>query len=206
MNSGTATAGIVSPKGGATFGPWKSTEFYLNAGTGFHSNNALGTTITRDTRRGTPVDASRRWCARRAPKSACAPSRCRICRARCRCGRCGWVGAGLQRRHRRDRAGAGEQALRRRDRQLLQPRQVAGVRRRCVVVACAVQRASIRPGDMCRKRSAPSCPAGASVDNFHRTFGSLRLRYFGPRALVEDNSVRSKATTLVNLQGGISVR
>jgi hypothetical protein len=48
VNSGTASAGIVSPKAGATFGPWKSTEFYINAGTGFHSNNALGTTITRD--------------------------------------------------------------------------------------------------------------------------------------------------------------
>jgi outer membrane receptor protein involved in Fe transport len=43
---------------------------------------------------------------------------------------------------------------------------------------------------------------GASVDNFHRTFGSLRLRYFGPRPLTEDNSVRSKSTTLLNLEGG----
>jgi len=43
---------------------------------------------------------------------------------------------------------------------------------------------------------------GASIDNFHRTFASLRLRYFGPRALVEDNSVRSRATTLLNFEGG----
>jgi outer membrane receptor protein involved in Fe transport len=43
---------------------------------------------------------------------------------------------------------------------------------------------------------------GASVDNFHRMFGSLRLRYFGPRPLVEDNSVRSQATTLLNLEAG----
>jgi outer membrane receptor protein involved in Fe transport len=43
---------------------------------------------------------------------------------------------------------------------------------------------------------------GASVDNFHRTFGSLRIRYFGPRPLVDDNSVRSKATTLLNAEGG----
>ena len=43
---------------------------------------------------------------------------------------------------------------------------------------------------------------GASVDNFHRMFGSLRLRYFGPRPLVADNSVRSKATTLLNLRRG----
>jgi len=43
---------------------------------------------------------------------------------------------------------------------------------------------------------------GAAIDNFHRTFGSLRLRYFGPRALVEDNSVKSQATTLLNAEGG----
>ena len=45
VNSGTAAAGMVSPKAGVTLGPWKSTELYANAGTGFHSNNALGTTI-----------------------------------------------------------------------------------------------------------------------------------------------------------------
>ncbi len=47
-NSGSARAGIVSPKGTVTLGPWRSTEFYVNAGTGFHSNNALGTTIQFD--------------------------------------------------------------------------------------------------------------------------------------------------------------
>jgi outer membrane receptor protein involved in Fe transport len=36
-------------------------------------------------------------------------------------------------------------------------------------------------------------------------YGSLRLRYFGPRALVEDNSVRSDSTTLVNLSAGYDV-
>jgi outer membrane receptor protein involved in Fe transport len=44
--------------------------------------------------------------------------------------------------------------------------------------------------------------AGAALDNFHKTFGAIRLRYFGPRALIEDDSVRSKATTLVNIEGG----
>ena len=29
------------------FGPWAKTEFYVNAGSGFHSNDARGTTITR---------------------------------------------------------------------------------------------------------------------------------------------------------------
>jgi outer membrane receptor protein involved in Fe transport len=33
----------------------------------------------------------------------------------------------------------------------------------------------------------------------------LRLRYFGPRPLIEDNSVRSKSSTLVNLLAGYRV-
>jgi hypothetical protein len=44
--------------------------------------------------------------------------------------------------------------------------------------------------------------AGATVDGFRRAFGSVRWRYFGPRTLLEDDSVKSKATSLVNLQGG----
>jgi hypothetical protein len=47
--------------------------------------------------------------------------------------------------------------------------------------------------------------AGASVNGFHRTFGSLRWRYFGPRALIENNSVRSNPTSLINVQGGYQV-
>ena len=47
--------------------------------------------------------------------------------------------------------------------------------------------------------------AGASIDNFHRASGSIRLRYFGPRALTQDNSVQSHPTTLVNLDGGCQV-
>jgi hypothetical protein len=44
--------------------------------------------------------------------------------------------------------------------------------------------------------------AGVTVDTYHKAFGSLRWRYFGPRALVEDDSQQSKATSLVNLQAG----
>jgi outer membrane receptor protein involved in Fe transport len=41
-NSGTATASVVSPKLGIVLGPWQRTEFYANAGRGFHSNHANG--------------------------------------------------------------------------------------------------------------------------------------------------------------------
>jgi len=47
-NSGDELAGIVSPKFSAIFGPWNQTEFYLNFGTGFHSNDSRGTTTVVD--------------------------------------------------------------------------------------------------------------------------------------------------------------
>ena len=47
-NSGNTTASIFSPKLSLIFGPWASTEVYLNGGFGFHSNDARGTTITVD--------------------------------------------------------------------------------------------------------------------------------------------------------------
>jgi hypothetical protein len=37
-------------------------------------------------------------------------------------------------------------------------------------------------------------------------FGSLRLRYFGPRPLIEDNSVRSRASTVLNAEAGYRSR
>ena len=42
LNSGDGSDGLVSPKFGAIFGPWNGTEVYVNAGTGFHSNDARG--------------------------------------------------------------------------------------------------------------------------------------------------------------------
>lgn len=39
--------------------------------------------------------------------------------------------------------------------------------------------------------------AGVSLHNFHGFEAALRCRYFGPRALIEDNSVRSKPTALL---------
>jgi outer membrane receptor protein involved in Fe transport len=47
--------------------------------------------------------------------------------------------------------------------------------------------------------------AGVSVDELGRFFGSLRLRHFGPRPLIEDDSVRSSSSTLVNARLGYGV-
>jgi hypothetical protein len=46
---------------------------------------------------------------------------------------------------------------------------------------------------------------GATLNNFHRFDGSVRWRYFGPRALIEDNSERSRATSLISLDAGYRI-
>lgn len=57
-NSGRAQAAIGSPKAGIVFGPFYKTEFFINAGEGFHSNDARGVTITQSPADGSPVDSS----------------------------------------------------------------------------------------------------------------------------------------------------
>jgi hypothetical protein len=42
LNSGSASAGKLSPKFSAVLGPWSKTEFFFNLGQGFHSNDARG--------------------------------------------------------------------------------------------------------------------------------------------------------------------
>jgi outer membrane receptor protein involved in Fe transport len=57
-NSGRTQAAIGSPKAGIVFGPFYKTEFFINAGEGFHSNDARGVTITQSPTDGSPVDSS----------------------------------------------------------------------------------------------------------------------------------------------------
>jgi hypothetical protein len=54
-NSGTETGAIVGPKASLVLGPWARTEVYANAGLGFHSNDARGATITIDPGSGEPA-------------------------------------------------------------------------------------------------------------------------------------------------------
>jgi len=54
-NSGSQHASIVSPKLAIIMGPWEKTEFFLNVGSGFHSNDARGVTSTVSPKEGTAV-------------------------------------------------------------------------------------------------------------------------------------------------------
>jgi outer membrane receptor protein involved in Fe transport len=200
-NGGTDTAGIISPKGTATFGPWRSTEFYVNAGTGFHSNSALGTTLKYDANGNsispvTPLVRARG--AEVGVRTVAVPH--------------------LQSTVSLWTLHLASELVYNGDIGATEPGPAS--RRYGVELANYYSPMPwlIFDGDFSWSRArftefneagqyVPEAvdvvvSGGASIDNFHRTFASLRLRYFGPRALVEDNSVRSKATTLLNFEGG----
>jgi outer membrane receptor protein involved in Fe transport len=55
-NGGSSSDTQVSPKLSLIAGPFNKTEFFFNAGRGLHSNDARGTTATIDPKSGDPVD------------------------------------------------------------------------------------------------------------------------------------------------------
>ena len=55
-NSGSVDDVLVSPKLSMAFGPFNKTEFYVNYGRGFHSNDAKGTVIRIDPNTGDFAD------------------------------------------------------------------------------------------------------------------------------------------------------
>ena len=54
QNTGSASASKLSPKLSLIFGPWAKTEFFINTGRGFHSNDARGVTEKVDASTGLP--------------------------------------------------------------------------------------------------------------------------------------------------------
>jgi outer membrane receptor protein involved in Fe transport len=56
LNSGSASQQLVSPKFSLILGPWADTEFFVNTGSGFHSNDARGMTAAVDPKTGDPQE------------------------------------------------------------------------------------------------------------------------------------------------------
>ena len=57
-NSGSSKKALVSPKLSLIFGPWLKTEYFINGGFGYHSNDARGTTLQIDPSTGSALDKS----------------------------------------------------------------------------------------------------------------------------------------------------
>ena len=202
LNSGNGSDTIVSPKFGAVFGPWAGTEWYVNAGGGYHSNDARGAVITVDPRSGDAAD-------RVTPLVRAKGAEVGIRTVRVK---------GLQSTFSVWYLGLDSELLFVGDAGTTE----AGRPSRRVGVEWT-NYARLTPwmtvdGDLSfsRARFAESDPAGDYIPGaldrvisggvnvepaqtpFASLFGSLRVRHFGPRPLIEDASVRSKATTLWN--------
>lgn len=58
VNSGNKSAVLFSPKLSLIFGPWVETEFFINLGYGYHSNDARGITLNIDPVSGNPSSSA----------------------------------------------------------------------------------------------------------------------------------------------------
>ena len=197
-NSGTASATKVSPKLNLVFGPFNKTEFYTSAGYGFHSNDARGTTLTVEPKTGLPaekvpplvrskgVEIGVRTEAIAGLQSALSVYRLDFDSELTFAGDAGTTEAGRASR----RTGFEFSNYYKPTRWLT------------VDADIAFAKARYRGFDPVGNRVPGSVEGVASValavDKLGPWFGALQLRYFGPRPLVEDNSVRSKATATLN--------
>ena len=201
-NSGSGADNMLSPKLTAVFGPWRGTEIYANAGTGFHSNDARGAVITVDPASGelvepvTPLVRAKgaelgvRTVRVRGVQSTVALWYLGIDSELLFVGDAGTTEAGRPSR----RFGLEWTSYARLAPWLTVDGDLSLSRARFVDHDLA---GSEIPGALGRVMSA-----GATVEPRAGIVGSLRVRHFGPRPLVEDDSVRSPGTTLWNGEVG----
>jgi hypothetical protein len=206
VNSGDVSDRIASPKVSIIFGPWSKTEYYVNAGTGFHSNDARGTTITVD-----PKDLS--TAVDRVPglvRSKGLESGVRT-----------EIVPGLQSSLSVYRLDFDSELVFAGDAGTTEPSRPSrrvGIEFNnyyraskwlTIDADLAFARARFRDNDPVGNRIPGAVEGVASValaiDNVGPWFGALQLRYFGPRPLIEDNSVRSSSTTTLNGRVGYKI-
>ena len=211
QNSGRVGDRILSPKLALIFGPWAKTEYYLNAGYGFHSNDARGTTTTvnpdfRDPNYMSPVqpvtplvrargyEAGLRSALLPGLQTTLALWRLDVDSELVFSGDAGSTEPSYPSR----RVGIEWTNFWTPHEAVTVDADMALSRARYTHIDGAV------PGDYIPGAIERTVSVGATYDAKARWSGGLRLRYFGPRALIEDNSVRSKASTIVN--GEVSYR
>lgn len=202
-NSGTADDFIASPKASVIFGPFHRTELFVSAGTGFHSNDVRGATITVDPNdptvtptkvpilvRSKGAEAGVRMQAIQGLDSAVALFVLDYDSENLFVGDAGTTEASRPSR----RVGV-EWTNHYKVNSWL-----------AVDADLAVTRARFKDSDPAGNYipGAPAMIASAGVVLGEKTgwFGAAKLRYFGPRPLIEDGSVRSFATTVVNARAG----
>jgi outer membrane receptor protein involved in Fe transport len=205
-NSGNADAAITSPKVGLVLGPFRNNEIFLNAGYGFHSNDVRGVTITVNP----PNTPDAGLSAEKVPFLV-----------RSKGAEVGWRARPVQGLETSvalfvlDYASellfvgdAGTTEASRPSRRTgvewittYKPAPWLGFE-----LDVAATRARFTDFDPAGNRvpGAPNVVSSFAVTVGEELgwFGAMKMRYFGPRPLIEDNSSRSSSTTLVNARLG----
>jgi hypothetical protein len=202
LNSGDGSDGMVSPKLGAIFGPFSATEVYVNAGTGFHSNDARGAVITVDPISGDPVERVTPLVRAKGAEAGLRTVRIPGVQSTVVLWYLGidsellFVGdAGTTEPGRPSRRVGFEWTNYAR----LKP---------WLTLDADLAFTSARftdddpTGDRIPGALDRVISAGLTFEGQQPLFGSIRVRHFGPRPLIEDASVMSKSTTLFNGEMG----
>jgi hypothetical protein len=203
-NSGKENDGITSPKLSLIFGPWAKTEYFINYGNGFHSNDARGTTQTQLPSGGvsspvTPLVATRgsevglRTEIIPGLQSSVALWQLNIDSELLFVGDAGETQASrASKRH--------------------------GIEWNNHYIAndwllfdldFATSNARYTQSDLAGNYIPGSVDKvisfGTTLTNFGNWSGAFQLRYFGPRPLIEDNSVRSNSTNIAYARIGYNI-
>ncbi|MFC5511641.1 TonB-dependent receptor [Massilia jejuensis] len=194
VNTGRAYDTQASPSFSLIFAPLASTEFYVNYGHGFHSNDARGTVASIDPKTRDPLERApglarargmelgMRTEAVRKMQTAVSLYRLDFDSELTYIGDAGTTEAGGASR----RYGVELSHYWRPMKWL------------SVDFDAAYARARSRNGDHIPGAVEGVGQLALTADKLGPWSGALRLRYFGPRPLVEDNSVRSSASTTLN--------
>jgi hypothetical protein len=221
-NSGNKNDDIVSPKLSLVFGPWDKTEYYLNAGRGFHSNDARGTTISvnPDPRPGTRA-AGCAGSLGTCTGDALSPVKPLVPAKGYEVGVRSALPGGLQTSLTLWRLDIDSELIFTGDAgttEASRPSRRQGVEWANYWTPAAwllvdgdvsLSSAHFTDNDPVGNRIPgaieQAASIGVSLQESDPWSAGLRLRYFGPRPLIEDNSVRSKSSTLVNMQVGYRI-
>jgi outer membrane cobalamin receptor len=186
---------LLSPTLNLVFGPWKSSELYLNYGQGFHSNDARGAVSTAAPLvRSRGMEIGLRTEAIPKMQTALSLYRLDFDSELTYVGDEGTTEAGAPSR----RTGIEFSNYYKPVKWLSIDFDAAFAHARSRAVAAGQDR-------------IPGAVEGVSqlaltISQFGAWEGALRLRYFGPRPLIEDNSVRSHASTTLNGRIGYRLR
>jgi len=202
-NSGKASDQMVTPKFSLIFGPWRKSELYFSYGHGFHSNDARGTTIQVDPADGvTPADRVRPLVRTKGHEIGIRSEPL-----------AGWqttlslwqLDAASELLFVGD-AGTTEPARPSRRQGLEWTNLYTPTAWLAIDADLSWSQARFREfdpaGDHIPGAVTTTANLGMTVDDIGPWYAALRLRYFGPRPLNEDNSVRSSTSTLANLRLG----